>query len=131
MFYSFILVSLLGVATAPTAPAPAPISPKLAVAAPFGTIDASKIFGSIYLETDPRRRSYCFATIYEESEQAFADVLVYKEDSKLFADKSGVWYFTPTRDFADYVLFVAKDRGQADFSIHYTKVRSYAGVQRQ
>jgi hypothetical protein len=129
MLYLFMLASLLGVATAPVAPAP--ISPKLATAAPFGTVDASKIFGSIYLETDPRRRSYCFAAIYEEPEQAFADVLVYKEDSKLFADKSGVWYFTPTRDFADYVLFVTKDRGQADFSIHYTKVRSYAGLQRQ
>ncbi|OUJ73894.1 hypothetical protein BXP70_11635 [Hymenobacter crusticola] len=116
-------------ATAPAAPAP--ISPKLAAPAPFGTIDASKIFGSIYLETDPRRKSYCFAVIYEEPEQAFADVLVYKEDSKLFADKAGVWYFTPTRDFADYALFVTKDRGQADFSIHYTKVRSYAGLQRQ
>jgi len=128
MFYSFILVSLLGLATAPAAPTS--ISPKLAVAAPFGSVDASKIFGSIYLETDPHRRSYCFATIYEEPEPAFADVLVFKEESKLFADKSGVWYFTPTRDFADYVLFVTKDRGQADFSIHYTKVRSYAGVQR-
>jgi len=130
MFYSFILMSLLGAATAPTAAVPAPVSPKLA-AAPFGTVDASKIFGSIYLETDPRYKSYCIATIYEEPEQAFADVLVFKEDSKLFADKSGVWYFTPTRDFADYALFVTKVRGQADFSIHYTKVRSYAGVQRQ
>lgn len=131
MFYSFILVSLLGVATAPVEATPAPISPRLAVAAPFGSIDASKIFGSIYLETDPRRKSNCFATIYEEPEQAFADVLVYKEDSKLFADKAGVWYFTPTRDFADYVLFVTNNRGLADFSIHYTKVRSYAGVQKQ
>jgi hypothetical protein len=97
----------------------------------MGSIDPCKIFGSICLETDPRRKSYCFATVYVEPEDAFADLMVFKEESKLFADKAGMWYFTPTRDFADYVLFVTDNRALADFSIHYTTVRSYAGCRQR
>ncbi|PJJ48792.1 DUF6150 family protein [Hymenobacter chitinivorans] len=111
---------------------PAPPVPFVASAAvPLGSIDPCLIYGSIYLETDPYRRSYCFATVYLEPEEAFADLLVYQEDNKLFADKAGFWYQTPTRDFADYVLFVTDKRALADFYIHYTKSRSFAGCRKQ
>ncbi|UOQ73846.1 DUF6150 family protein [Hymenobacter cellulosilyticus] len=100
-------------------------------AAPVGSIDPCRIYGSIYLETDPNRRSYCFATVYLEPDEAFADLLVYQEDNKLFADKAGFWYQTPTRDFADYVLFVTDKRALADFYIYYTKSRSFAGCRKQ
>ena len=92
-----------------------------------GPLEPCKIFGSVYLETDPGRRSYCFGTVYVEPEEAFADVLVFKEANKLFADKPGLWAEAPARDFADYVLLVVTDRSRADFSVHYTKVRSFAG----
>src|SRR6476469_6178815 len=92
-----------------------------------GPLEPCKIFGSVYLETDPARRGYCFGTVYVEPEEAFADVLVFKENNKLFADKAGLWADAPARDFADYVLLVVKDRSRADFSIHYTTVRSFAG----
>ncbi|SMB87146.1 hypothetical protein SAMN00120144_1487 [Hymenobacter roseosalivarius DSM 11622] len=95
------------------------------------SVEACRIYGSIYLETDPRWRSYCFATVYLEPDEAFADVLVFKESNKLFADKAGFWYFTMARDFADYALFVTDNRNLADFSIHYTDVRSYAGCRKQ
>ena len=101
------------------APAPA--------AAPAASIEPCRIYGSVYLETNPARRSYCFGTVYVEPEEAFARLLVFKEDNKLFADKTGLWHEAPARDFADYVLFVTPDRNRADFSIHYTKVRSFAG----
>ena len=39
----------------------------------------------------------------------------------------GLWAEAPAPNFADYVLFVTPDRNRADFSIHYTKVRSFAG----
>ena len=113
MFFSFLLAALLALTPA-KAPAAGPLEP-------------CKIYGSVYLETDPGRRSYCFGTVYVEPEEAFADLLVFKEDNKLFADKAGLWAEAPARDFADYVLFVTPDRAKADFAIHYTKVRSFAG----
>ncbi|WP_375418425.1 hypothetical protein [uncultured Hymenobacter sp.] len=112
--FSFLLTALLTLA--PTPPA-----------APKASLEFCRIYGAVYLETDPSRRSYCFGTVYVEPEEAFANVLVFKEDNKLFADKSGLWAEAPNREFADYVLFVTTERNRADFTIHYTKVRSFAG----
>ena len=109
---------------------PAPRVPFVA-ATPAASLEPCRIYGTIYLERDPRRRSSCFGVIYEEPEEAFADVLVFAEDNKLFADKAGLWYFTEARDFADYVLFVSNKRELADFSVNYTKVRSFAGCRKQ
>ena len=114
---SFLLAFLLAFAPAP-GPAKSPAA---------GPLEPCKIFGSVYLETDPARRSYCFGTVYVEPEEAFADLLVFKEQNKLFADKPGLWADAPARDFADYVLLVVTDRSRADFSVHYTTVRSFAG----
>jgi hypothetical protein len=108
-----------------------PVPFVVVAAAPAGSLEPCRIYGAIYLERDPNRRGFCFGAVYEEPEEAFADVLVFPENNKLFADKAGLWYFTEARDFADYVLFVSKDRSVADFSIHYTKVRSFAGCRRQ
>ena len=113
---SFILTALLTLA-----PAKAPAA---------GSLEPCKIFGQVYLETDPSRRSYCYGTVYVEPEEAFADVVIFKEDNKLFADKAGLWADAPARDFADYVLLVTTDRSRADFAIHYTKVRSFAGCKK-
>jgi len=111
---------------------PQPPVPFVAVAAaPTGSLEPCRIYGSVYLERDSHRRGLCFGTVYEEPVEAFADVLVFQEDNKLFADKAGLWYLTDARDFADYVLFVSNNRGIADFSIHYTKVRSFAGCRKQ
>ena len=110
---SFLLALLLAFAPAKTSAA--------------GSLEPCKIYGSVYPETDPARRSYCFGTVYVEPQEAFADLLVFKESNKLFADKAGLWADAPARDFADYVLFVTPDRAKADFSIHYTTVRSFAG----
>jgi hypothetical protein len=122
MFFSLLLTALLATASAPPAEAPAAKATRVA-----GPLEPCKIFGSVYLETDPARRSYCYGTVYVEPEEAFADVLVFKENNKLFADKAGLWAEAPARNFADYVLLVVTDRSRADFSIHYTKVRSFAG----
>ena len=124
MFFSFVLTALLAL---PPANAPAGHAPAAARATAAGPLEPCKIYGSVYLETDPGRRSYCFGTVYVEPEEAFADLIVFKENNKLFADKAGLWADAPARDFADYVLLVTTDRSRADFAIHYTKVRSFAG----
>ncbi|MDO7876839.1 hypothetical protein Q5H93_18990 [Hymenobacter sp. ASUV-10] len=120
--FSFLLSALLAFA-----PAPAATTVAVPAVAPAGSYDPCKIFGSVYLETDPRRRGNCFGVVYIEPEEAFANLIVFKENNKLFADKAGLWAEAPNREFADYALFVTTDRGQADFSIHYTTVRSFAG----
>ena len=86
-----------------------------------------RIYGSVYLERDPGRRSYASYTIFVDEEEAFADISVFKEDNKLFADKAGLWYITPNRAFADHVLFVTENRAFADFSVYFTDIRSFAG----
>ncbi|MDX5443845.1 MAG: hypothetical protein LPJ89_08705 [Hymenobacteraceae bacterium] len=92
--------------------------------------DPCQIYGSVYLERDPRYKSYATHLVYIEPEEAFADMLVFEEDNKLFADKPGLWYKAKGRAFADYVFFVTDNRALADFSIHYTDVRSFAGCNR-
>jgi hypothetical protein len=111
----------------PPSASSAAAQPALALAHPAGSVEPCKIFGSVYLENDPRRANSCFAVVYVEPEQAFADVLVFNETNKLFADKAGLWCPAENREFADYALFVTTDRSRADFAIHYTKVRSFAG----
>ena len=122
MFFSFLLTAFLA-----AAPVDVTTPKVLEAALATASLEPCKIYGSVYLETDPSRRSYCFGTVYVEPEEAFADLIVFKETNKLFADKAGLWADAPARDFADYVLFVTPDRGKADFAIHYTKVRSFAG----
>ncbi|MBX0292846.1 hypothetical protein K3G63_20550 [Hymenobacter sp. HSC-4F20] len=107
-----------------------PVVP-LAVPAALSSVDPCRLYGSVYLETDSRRRSQCFGVVYQEPDEGFADLMVFQETNKLFADKVGLWYLTDSRDFADYVLLVTDNRNLADFSFHYTKVRSYAGCRRQ
>jgi hypothetical protein len=111
--------------------APQPRVPFVAAGSVTASLEPCRLYGSVYLERDPNRRGFCFGAVYEEPEEAFADVLVFPESNKLFADKPGLWYFTETRDFADYVLFVSSSRALADFSISYTKVRSFAGCRKQ
>ena len=115
MLFSFLLTSLLALSPATGSPArPADVEP-------------CKIYGAIYLETNPNRRNSCFATVYVEPDEAFADVLVYRENNRLFADQAGLWYPAENPQFADYSLFVTTDRNLAEFSVHYIKVRSFAG----
>jgi hypothetical protein len=123
--FAFLLSFLLFFAPPSVRSAAAPLA--LALAHPTGSVEPCKIFGSVYLENDPRRANSCFAVVYVEPEQAFADVLVFNETNKLFADKAGLWCPAENREFADYALFVTTDRSRADFAIHYTKVRSFAG----
>ncbi|WP_245327771.1 DUF6150 family protein [Hymenobacter fodinae] len=108
---------------------PAPRMPLAATS--LSSVDPCRVFGTVYLETDPRRQSRCFGSVYMEPEADFADLMVFKETSKLFADKVGLWYLTDSPNFADYSLFVTDNRNLADFSIQFTKSRSYAGCRKQ
>jgi len=89
--------------------------------------DFCRIYGSVFLTSDPKYKSLARYVVYLETEEAFANLVVFKEENKLFADKPGLWYPAPAHDFADHVLFVTTNRAFADFSVFYTKSRSFAG----
>lgn len=89
--------------------------------------DFCSIYGSVYLTSDLKYKSLARYIVYLEPEEAFANLAVFKEGNKLFADKPGLWYPAPAHDFADHVLFVTTNRAFADFSVFYTKSRSFAG----
>lgn len=86
--------------------------------------DPCSIFGVVYLEPVKKRADYI---VYEEKTEAFADLRVFREENRLLADDTGLWYFTDKRDFADFTIFVQNQPSNADFTIYYTDVISYAG----
>ncbi|MBC5994698.1 hypothetical protein [Pontibacter cellulosilyticus] len=88
--------------------------------------DYCKIYGAVYLERDPKYKNTAAYTVYLNEEEAFANMIVYRENNKLFADATAIWYLTPNKAFADHILYVTDNRNFADFSVHYTNVRSFA-----
>lgn len=88
--------------------------------------DYCKIYGSVYLERDPKYKNTASYTVFLGEEEVYANMMVYRESNKLFADGTAIWYITPTKAFADHILYVTDNRNLADFSVHYTTVRSYA-----
>lgn len=88
--------------------------------------DYCKIYGSVYLERDPKYKNTASYTVFLGEEEVYANMIIYRESNKLFADDHGIWYITPTKAFADHILYVTDNRNLADFSVHYTTVRSYA-----
>ena len=58
-------------------------------AAPEASVTADnycRIYGSVYLERDPKYRNAASHTVFLNEEEAFADMVVYRESNKLFAD---------------------------------------------
>lgn len=96
-------------------------APKAAIAKNY-----CNVYGAVYLERDPKYKSTASYTVFLGEEEAFANMVVYRENNKLFADATAVWYLTPTKAFADHILYVTDNRNLADFSVHYTGARSFA-----
>jgi hypothetical protein len=88
--------------------------------------DYCRIYGAVYLERDPKYRNTASHTVFLGEEEAFADMVVYRENNKLFADATAVWYLAPNKAFADHILYVTDNRNLADITVHFTDVRSFA-----
>lgn len=82
--------------------------------------------GPVFVEATAAKAQY---RVYLEDSESFADLLVFKTANALFADKSGLWYLTPTRAQAAFTILFVKERSQADFSIHFIDTESFAGCQ--
>ena len=90
-------------------------------------VDYCRIFGSVYVEKNPRYADY---HVFIEESEAFSDIIVFKADNRLFADRQGLWHFTDKKAFADFTIYYEKDRGLAEFSVFYTETESFAGCNR-
>lgn len=88
--------------------------------------DYCAIYGAVYLERDPRYKNTASKIVFLNEEEAFANMVVYRETNKLFADGTGIWYITPNKAFANHILYVTDQRYQADFTVYFTDVRSSA-----
>ncbi len=86
--------------------------------------DACQLYGVVHITEDPNEANF---RAYVEDSEAFADLVVYREDNRLMADQPGIWFITDTPAFANFSVFIEKNRGLADFAIFYTDIQSFAG----
>ncbi len=85
-----------------------------------------RIMGNIFIT---EVRSQAEFTFYLEESEAFADLLVFPVDSRVFADRAGLWHIVDSPALADFILFKEKERGYAHFKMYYTETESFAGCQ--
>ena len=90
-------------------------------------VDFCKIYGSVYVEKNPRYADY---RVYVEDSESFCDVIVFQSENRLFADAPGLWHFTSKKGFEDFSICFEKERGLADFTIFITQTESFAGCNR-
>jgi hypothetical protein len=82
------------------------------------------IKGAVFVVADRGEAQF---RVFVEKSEAFADLAVFKAPNLLFADRSGLWYFSATRAQASYTLAIVPDKAMADFSIFYIDNESFAG----
>lgn len=90
----------------------------------IGKVEPCKIYGRIFVVDQKNLADY---KIYEEDTEAFANLVVFKQENKFYADKNGQWYFTKDKSEADFWVFFVEQKGQSDFTIAYTPTESFAG----
>ena len=87
-------------------------------------VDFCEIFGSVYVEKDIRLADY---RVFQEDSEAFSNIKVFKVDSRVYADRQGLWHFTDKKAFADFTIYYESKKGLADFSVYFIDVESFAG----
>lgn len=80
--------------------------------------------GAVFVITEQSQADY---RVYEEKAEGLADMPVFKAPNLLFADRSGLWFFTQTRAQAAFTICFVKERAMADFSVYYLDNESFAG----
>ncbi|MCP4521664.1 MAG: hypothetical protein GY827_08250 [Cytophagales bacterium] len=83
-----------------------------------------RVFGTIYIE---QNHSMAHFSVFLEEYEEDADLIVYKSENRLFADKAGLWYIVTDRNFADYTIYIESNKAYADFSVYYTDDEGLAG----
>ncbi|MCU0450261.1 MAG: DUF6150 family protein [Bernardetiaceae bacterium] len=100
-------------------------------AAPRGParVHPCDVFGVIHISKDPYLAQF---RVFVETEADYrADVIVFKENNQLYADRQGIWFVTDKRGFATYTVAYVTDRSQADFIVYFTEKENFAGCNRR
>jgi len=84
------------------------------------------VYGTIAVVDDPRRAHF---RVYVEESEGLADLIIFKEEIRLYADRQAIWYFGENPGMADYVIYLEDNKFLADFSIYYTDIESFARCQ--
>ncbi|MEQ8712832.1 MAG: DUF6150 family protein [Cyclobacteriaceae bacterium] len=84
------------------------------------------IYGTIYETGDPYEAHF---KVYEEGSEAFARIIIFEEENRLYATKPGHWSFVENRDLADFIVYFTEESRDAEFSVYFTSFESFAGCQ--
>ncbi len=90
-------------------------------------VDFCKLFGSVYIEKSAKTADF---RVFEEDSEAFCNIKIFEVESRLYADREGLWHFTDKKEFADFTIFFEPKKGLADFSVYFIDVESFAGCNR-
>jgi hypothetical protein len=90
-------------------------------------MNACNVFGSIYIESDPQKAN---VYVYVDEQNDYPDLVVYKVDARLFADKPGFWHMVDTKNFADFKVYFTDRKAFADFTIRFTDTEFFAECNR-
>ncbi|MFY0688134.1 MAG: hypothetical protein JXQ90_13265 [Cyclobacteriaceae bacterium] len=86
--------------------------------------DYCQIYGSMYEVEYASQADYI---VYEELSEGSADIMVFEQGNRLYADKPGMWFFENKKDFAKYKVFFTDKENGAHFSVYFTRFESFAG----
>ena len=84
-------------------------------------------YGSVYEVNEPYLADLI---IFEELSEVTADLLVYEQQNRLYANKPGMWYFEDKKDFARFYIYFTPNKSEADFIVYFTEFESFAGCSR-
>ena len=84
------------------------------------------IQGNVFITNNKAMAHFSF---YEDETEGFADMLVFWEDSRVFADQPGLWHLVEAPGLADFILYREFEPGYADFKVFFTDTQSFAGCQ--
>ncbi|MFT4736586.1 MAG: hypothetical protein ACI8QD_002324 [Cyclobacteriaceae bacterium] len=89
--------------------------------------DYCEIYGSFYEVEDILEADL---VVYLEGAETFADIIVYEQKNRLYADKPGMWYFESDAVNARRKVFFTDRKREAHFSIYLSRFESFAGCNR-
>mgnify|MGYP002777097737 CR=1 len=87
-------------------------------------IDPCKVYGKIYVVS---QKNLADVWVYIDESEGLAELMVYQQNNRFYADRSGQWFFTNDKREANFWVYFEPVKGHADFSIAYTDTESFAG----
>lgn len=85
--------------------------------------DVCDIYGAIYFT---QAQEWAQFRMFETDSEVFADLVIYEETNRLFADRQGLWYVTEDSLTADHYVYYTENRGLADFTVYFTDIPAAA-----